>query len=323
MLQATTSEAATYAVYGGAFLGILIAFTGIAQLLRRGENRSEARSRRMRMIAEGAAAEEILALLKPAPAEGGLSRLPLLSGLPAMLAQAGLIMSPARFLTLSLIAAAVIFLVAAAFLPALTALAAALALGLGLPLLVVKSRRDARIEKLVRQLPDALELMARALKVGHPLNTSIGTVAAEMPDPIGTEFGLIFDQVSFGDDLSDAFQEFADRVAIEDVRYLAASIAIQHGTGGDLARVVSILAKVIRDRLTMRRRIKAVSSEGRLTGIFLSLLPLAIFGFTTITSPDYYGGVRSDPMFLPMLGAILTFTLANFLVLRKLVNFRF
>jgi tight adherence protein B len=323
MLASVSFESLTYAVYGGTFLGVLLLFTGIAQLARRNESHAEARSRRMRMIAQGADTEEILALLKPALADDAMWRLPFISGLPAMLAQAGLSMSPRQFLLLLLLVALAIFLPMALILPLASAALGAIVIGILLPLLVVKSRRDARIDKLVTQLPDALELMARALKVGHPLNASINTVAGEMPDPIGTEFGLIFDQVSFGDDLTDAFQEFADRVAIEDVQYLSASIAIQHGTGGDLARVITILARVIRDRLAMRRRVKAVSSEGRLTAIFLSLLPVIIFGFTMITAPDYFGGVRTDPMFAPMVGAILTLALANFLVLRKLVNFRF
>lgn len=323
MLNAVMAETLTYAVYGAAFLGVFIAFTGLAQLLRRGESRSEALSRRMRLMSEGAAAEEILALLKPAPAQGWLMRLPFIAGLPPLLAQAGLRLSAGRFVLLLFVATVALALLGAAVLPPLSALALALVLGVAAPLVLLKSRRDARINTLIQQLPDALDLMARALKVGHPLNASIGTVAAEMPDPIGTEFGLIFDQVSFGDDLTDAFQEFADRVAIEDVQYLAASIAIQHGTGGDLARVISILARVIRDRLAMRRRIKAVSSEGRLTAVFLSFLPVAIFGFTSLSSPGYFGGVSDDPLFVPMVGAILTLTLANFLVLRKLVNFRF
>lgn len=323
MFSGISPETLNYIIYGGTFLGILLAFTGVAELLQRGESRSEAVSRRMRMIEQGADAEEILALLKPAPPEGVFARVPLLSSLSEMLAQGGMTISPQRFMTLSLIGTFAAFILAAVFLPLVSALLVALLLGILVPLLVVKKKRDTRVNALVKQLPDALELMARGLRVGHPLNTSIGSVAAEMPDPIGTEFGLIFDQVSFGDDLPDAFQEFADRVSIEDVQYLSASIGIQHGTGGDLARVISILARVVRDRLAMRQRIKAISSEGRLTAIFLSILPVAIFGFTSITAPEYFGGVRNDPLFMPLVISILSLALANFLVLRKLVNFRF
>lgn len=318
-----TSDAINYIAYAGTFLGILVLFTGLAQLMRRGENRSEARSRRMRMIEKGASVEEILTLLKPEAPSGIMAFLPVVGQLPAMLAQAGMTISPNRFLSFSAFGTAMAFVVSAVILPLPGAVVFAIGLGLFAPLLVVKSRRDKRVEKLIGQLPDALELMARGLKVGHPLNASIATVASEMPDPIGTEFGLIFDQINFGDDLVDAFEDFSDRVAIEDVQYLSASIGIQHGTGGDLARIIMVLSKVIRDRLAMRRRIRAISSEGRLTAVFLSALPPLIFFLTTLTAPQYYTGVSNDPLFIPMIAAILTLTLLNYLALRRLVNFRF
>jgi tight adherence protein B len=143
-----------------------------------------------------------------------------------------------------------------------------------------------------------------------------------MPDPVASEFGVIFDQVSFGDDLPDAFREFAERVDLEDVHYLSSSISIQHGTGGDLARMITTLAKVLRSRIAMRRKIKAMSAEGRMTAWFLSLLPLVIYFMTSLTNPEYYAGVADDPMFLPMIAIIVVMTVVNALVLRKLVNFR-
>ena len=318
-----TPETINYVVYAGTFLGILLVFTGLAQLLQRGESRNEARNRRMRMIETGASAEEILALLKPEAPSGGMARLPFIGQLPANLSQAGMTIPPSQFILICGFGTAVGFVVAAIFLPLLAAAILAVALGLFLPVALVRSQRDKRVEKLIAQLPDALELMARGLKVGHPLNASIQSVAKEMPDPIGTEFGLIFDQVSFGDDLVDAFEDFAGRFPIEDVHYLAASIGIQHGTGGDLARVISVLSRVIRDRMAMRRRVRAISSEGRLTAIFLSAIPPLIFGATSILTPDYFGSVRGDPLFLPMMATIATLTVLNFLVLRKLVNFHF
>ncbi|MDQ2089690.1 type II secretion system F family protein [Marimonas arenosa] len=317
-----TVEVINYMVYAGTFLGILLLFTGVAQLAQRGETRGEARSRRMQMIDKGADIEEILSVLKPPRKTGVWAHIPLIGQLPDLLSQAGMTISTNRFLFFCGLATITVFSVASVILILPVAVLVGLGIGFLVPLLVVKSRRDTRMKKLVEQLPDALELMARGLRVGHPLNTSIGSVAQEMPDPIGTEFGLIFDQISFGDDLPDAVQEFADRVGLEDVQYLSASIGIQHGTGGDLARVIRILAKVIRDRLTMRQKILAISSEGRLTAVFLSALPVLIFVFTTITNPTYFGGVRDDPLFVPMMVTIAVLTVLNFLVLRKLVHFR-
>ena len=304
-----------YLVYSGIALGVLLLFTGAAQLVSRRESGAEARSRRLRMIAEGKSSTELLALLKPPVDPGWRGRLTLL------LRQAGFTLAARTFINLCAGLGCVTFAVGLPVLGPWKAGLVALALGLALPIALLKAKRDQRMRQLVHQLPDALDLMARGLKVGHPLSTSIGTVAAEMPDPIGTEFGLIHDQTNYGDELTDAFQEFAERVRIEDVNYLSASIGIQHGTGGDLARVVEVLARVIRDRIAMRRTIHAISSEGRLSAWFLSALPLVIFGFTSLTTPDYYGGVADDPLFVPMGVTIVGFTVLNFLVLKKLVNF--
>ena len=311
-----------YVIYTALALGIFMLFTGVAQVMSRGENRNEARNRRMRMIGKGATTAELLLVLKPDPKRGFLNRLPLVGDLGAMLRKGGLTIAPGRVILICLLASLLILVGAVLVVSPIKAIIAAIGIGLVLPLLVIRSRCKKRSAALVAQLPDALDLLARGLRVGHPLNTSIAAVARDMADPIGSEFGTIFDQVSYGDDLVDAFQEFAERVGLEDVHYLAASIGIQHGTGGDLARVIQILSRVVRGRITMRRRILAISSEGRLSGMFLSALPLLIYGFTSWSSPQYYSGVAEDPMFRPMALAVLTFTVLNFLILRKLVNFR-
>ncbi|MFD1156581.1 type II secretion system F family protein [Roseovarius aestuarii] len=311
-----------YVVYSALAVGVLLVFSGLVQMVSRRENTGEAKSRRMRMIARGSTTEELLAILKPKEQSGYLGKLPLVGNLPKTLQQAGFNIRPAAFMFLCFVLFIVVLVVGISLTSPSLAIAAAATLGFLLPLLVVRSRRNQKLDGLVRQLPDALDLMARGLRVGHPLNTSIAAVAKEMPDPIGTEFGIIFDQVNFGDDLTDAFQEFADRVDLEDVHYLSASIGIQHGTGGDLAAVVQTLATVIRNRISMRRKIRAISSEGRLTGWFLSLLPVFIFVATSIMTPGYYGGVSGDALFMPMAAAVVGFTLLNALVLRHLVNFR-
>jgi len=184
-------------------------------------------------------------------------------------------------------------------------------------------KRNERMNLLVKQMPDALDLMARGLKVGHPLNTSLSSVANEMADPIGSEFGIVVDQVSFGDDLMDAFRDFALRIDQEDVHYLSTAIAIQHGTGGDLARVLNVLSRTIRDRLNMRKKITALTAEGRLTAAFLSFIPVMIFVAMQFLTPSYYGSIADEPEAIPLGIAIIALTIMNGLVLRRLVNFRF
>ncbi len=304
------------------FVGILLLITGIGRLLRRSEDRSEARNRRLRMIRTGTSNEEILALLRPSAKRGLLGRLPGTGSLPELLNQAGMTISPQGFLTLSILGAIATAVVTIVFLPLWQALPLALAFGFALPIMILKARRDKRLEELTAQLPDALELMARGLKVGHPLNASIGAVANEMPDPIGTEFGLIFDQINFGEELPDAVQDFADRAGVEDAQYLAASISIQHGTGGDLARVVMVLAKVIRNRISLRAKIRAISSEGRFSGLLLSIIPLAIVGIMSINAPGYYLDLSDDPTFIRLAILVVVLMVTNVVVLHKLVNFR-
>lgn len=310
-------------VYVGVFLGVLTAFEGLRQIVTRSESLSEARNRRMRMIAAGASTEELLRLLKPGRDSWHLSGLPVLGTLPVDLRKAGLTIRPGLFLTLATGGAAVVATAASTALPAWFAAVIALQLCLVTPLVWVRVRRNRRMAALVAQLPEALDLMARGLTVGHPLNATIASVASDMKDPVATEFGIMVDQISYGDDLVDAVMDLAERTGLEDVRYLAVAIAIQHGTGGNLARVLDTLSKVIRDRLAMRRRIKAISAEGRLTSIFLSCLPLVILAATSITAPGYYADVSGDPLFRPFAIVVGTLVVANFLVMRRLVNFRF
>ncbi|WP_050931967.1 type II secretion system F family protein [Aestuariivita boseongensis] len=322
MTDMLTAELMQYVMLACVFVGVFMLITGLSYLLRRGENHAEARNRRLRMIRKGVASEDILSLLRPETDSGWLARLPLVGNFPKLLAQSDLTIAPRSFLTFCLLGTAAIASVAILFVPFWQATPIALLLGFVVPMIVVKSRKDERQKKLTEQLPDALELMARGLKIGHPVNTSIGAVADEMADPIGSEFGIIFDQVSFGEELPDAVQDFADRVDTEDAQYLAASIAIQHGTGGDLERIVSTLATVVRKRIALRTRIKSISAEGRLSGVILSIIPLVIIAMMSINAPGYYTDVSDDPAFIKLAIVVVVLMVSNIVVLHKLVNFR-
>ena len=315
--------ALTPLAYAGVFLGVLLAYEGVRQLLSRSESTSEARNRRMRMIAAGATTDEVLRLLKPSVDGWSLAQIPFIGSLPMDLRQAGITVSAKVFLLACLFFTFTTAAVASAFVIVPIALPVALVLFLIVPIIFVRTKRRKRINALERQLPEALDLMARGLIVGHPLNTTIAAVGNEMVDPIASEFGTISDQISFGDDLVDAFMDFAERTDVEDVRYLAISVAIQNGTGGDLGQVLRTLSQVIRDRISMRKRIKAISSEGRLTSVFLSMLPFFIFGATSYTSPSYYSDVSDDPLFIPFAIFVAALVTANYFVMRRLVNFRF
>jgi tight adherence protein B len=322
MTNVVSAELLNYLTLSCVFVGIFLLVSGLAQLARRGENQTEARNRRLRMIRDGVTGEERLELLRPQNSLGLLSRIPLYGELPEMLVQAGLPISAQTFVSLSALGTLLLAVVGTLFFPIWQALPLAFLVGALAPVLIVKSQQEKRRKELTAQLPDALELMARGLKIGHPVNTSIKAVADEMSDPIGSEFGIMFDQISFGDELPDAFQDFADRIGTEDAQYLAASIAIQHGTGGNLERIVSVLANVVRRRIALRARIKAISAEGRLSGVLLSLIPLVIMGIMSVNAPGYYSDISDDPAFIKLAVLVVVLMIANAVILFKLVNFR-
>jgi tight adherence protein B len=311
-----------FVLYVALFVGVLLAIQGIQQLTSRDEFRDEARNRRMRMLQAGKSAEEVLSILRKQPKETPLSRIPFFGDLPAAIDQAAIPVRPGVFVAGMVAGFLVVAISAAQVVGVLPAAGIASLLFLVIPVMIVKNLRKKRLEKFTAQMPDALELMARGLRVGHPVNTTLQSVATEMADPIASEFGIVVDQVLYGDDLVDALHDLTKRVDVEDVHYFAVSVGIQHGSGGDLSQILDTLSQVIRGRMILRTKIRAISSEARLSGIFLSCIPVFILAFMMISLPSYYGDVSDDPLFIPMLVATFTFIVLNALVLRRLVRFR-
>ena len=306
-------------IFIGVFMGALLLFEGLRQIASRRETDSEARSRRLRMISSGITLEERLAILLPGE---GSKKTFLGLNLGTMLVAAGLPQQPLLFGLGALALFCLMMLGLTPFIGAPLAGVLALVLCIMVPLLVLSVMQATRLKRISAQLPDALDLMARALRAGHPLSLSIGTVAETMPDPIGTQFGIMVDQISYGDELVAAFRKLAERNPSEDFRYLAISIAIQHGTGGNLGRVLGVLAGVMRGRIMMRRKIKSMSAEGRISAWILSSIPFLMVGLNSIITPSYYGDVVQYPLFMPMALAALALICLNGFVLFRLVNFR-
>jgi tight adherence protein B len=306
-------------IFAGVFMGALLLIEGLRQVTARRETDAEARSRRMRLIASGTQLKERIEILLPQER----AQQPFLGlNLAQMLVAAGLPAKPGAFAFAAAAIAALATLGLSSLISLPFAAAIALLVCILLPLMVLSALRASRLKRITAQLPDALDLMGRALRAGHPLSASITSVAETMPDPIGTEFGIMVDQIAYGDELVTAFRKLADRNPSEDFHYLAVSIAIQHGTGGNLGRVLGVLATVMRDRMMMRRKIKAMSAEGRISAIILSCIPFLMVGLNSIITPSYYGDVVDNPMF-PVLALIaLGLILLNGFVLFRLVNFR-
>jgi len=195
-------------------------------------------------------------------------------------------------------------------------------IGLVLPVFVLKFLVNRRRNKAVAQLPEALDVIVRSLGAGHPVPVAMALVAREMSDPIGSEFGMASDEVSFGSNISTAIQRLADRIGHDDFELFSAIIRLQERTGGNLAELLRASSKTIRDRQKMRLRIKACSAEGRMSAMILNIAPIALFLLIKFTSPDFYGDVSDSDLIKPAFIGVITWMIIGNLVMRKMINFR-
>jgi len=222
-------------------------------------------------------------------------------------------------LSASIVGSAVYFFTSLPFL----VLPAAGAGGVVLPLLLLLAIRRRRLAALEQQIPDAIDVMIRSLRAGHPVPVAISLVAREMRDPIGSEFGMVSDEMTYGSDMSTALNNLRARSGQSDLGMLAVAISIQSETGGDLAEVLTNLSRVVRARDRMRRKIKAISAEGRASAVVLGAIPLAIFGIIRFAVPTYYTDVMKDPIFMPAVYFGIGLWTTGLLVIRRMVNFKF
>jgi tight adherence protein B len=222
---------------------------------------------------------------------GGLYSLPLVS-LNRLLLQSGMTLSAWKFGLL--VAAAAAALAVAVFVTrgnAVQAAAAFLIAAVLGPLLALQALRKRRHKKFGEQFPDAIDIIVRSLRAGHPVPVAIAMVARELRDPVGTEFGIVSDEVTYGADLESAMRNLYFRVGQEDLPLFVTAVAIQGSTGGNLSEILENLSAVIRLRFKMRRKIRALAAEGKFSAIFLSGLPVAIFFLLRMVTPEFYDSV--------------------------------
>jgi tight adherence protein B len=193
------------------------------------------------------------------------------------------------------------------------------ALGMILFLVIARQRRIARFSE---QLPDALDVIVRGVRAGYPFIVALGLVAREMPDPMGTEFGMTSDEINFGLNVYTALDHLYRRVGHEDLLFFIMAVKVQNQTGGNLAEILSRLSHLIRGRAMLRLKVRAISSEGRLSGVFLSVMPFVLFGIVTLISPGYYRDVLGHPLITPsLIVGIILLLVGNFTIYR-MVNFK-
>ena len=281
-------------------------------------------NRRLQIAGQEGDREKVLVQLRR---ERGLSAdgdhlLPLAS-FNRLVLQSGVTVTPARIaprlIGVALVAFVVIQFVRGDWIEALAGTALVVAL---LPFAVLLYLRKRRRNKFGEQFPEAIDVIVRSLRAGHPVPVAIGMVARELPDPVGSEFGIVADEVTYGSDLETAMRGMHDRVGQEDMPLFVTSVAIQATTGGNLSQILENLSKVIRERFKMRRKIKGLSAEGRAGALILTLTPFIVFTLVNTISPTFYGDVWHVPAVRYGLGMAVAWMFLGNLIMRRMINFK-
>ncbi len=189
-----------------------------------------------------------------------------------------------------------------------------------LPVAAVRFRAERRVRKFEEQFPEAIELIARALRAGHALTTGLALVAEELPDPVGAEFRLVYDRQNFGMSMPDALRLFAERVPLLDARFFVTAVLTQRESGGNLAEILDNLGDVIRQRFRVKRQIRVVTAHARLTGWVLTMIPVVIALGMVVVAPDHILTLVNDPLGGQMGLAALGLWVLGYLAIRKLTD---
>jgi tight adherence protein B len=240
--------------------------------------------------------------------------------LSGLLAQSGIRTTIGAVILASLFAGVVVFAVAVRFTPYF-AVAVAAAVGAGcLPMLFLRRAARHRLAAFEEQFPEAIDLIARALRAGHALPTAMQLVSEEIPAPVGAEFRLLFDQQNFGMSLPDALRAFGRRIPLIDARFFVTAVLTQREMGGNLSEVLDRLAAVIRERFKVKRQVRAVSAHGRITGVVLGLLPPVVAAVLFVLSPDHIRLLIDDPLGVDMVIAGITLQILGVLIIRRIIQ---
>ncbi|MDX1401399.1 MAG: type II secretion system F family protein [Kiloniellales bacterium] len=323
-----------YLFYGAVFAGAVFLIEGIYFWISDSKGQDKA-NRRMNMLAAGQDPTEVFTSLRRKPRTSDSIWGPLavpFDWYEDLLTKCGMTMTVKRLLFFMTVATLGIFGILLVFLnysglPNLLATnAACLFLGIlfgwVIPTLILVRKKKVRVNKFGEMLPDTLDTIVRSLHAGHPIAAALALVTKEMPDPVGTEFGIAVDEMTYGQELRQALDNMGDRIGHPDFEYVIVAINIQHETGGNLAEVLSNLSSIIRERFRMFQKIKALSAEGRLSAWVLTALPILTLLGLSVTAPTYYGDVMDDPIFWPVMGTSMALLLLGIFIMWRMVNFR-
>ncbi|MBD3729566.1 MAG: type II secretion system F family protein [Sphingomonadales bacterium] len=300
--------------------------------------RSHARAvnRRLRLIGEGNSREAVIAILRRHEGGDFANYPPIIAGILRKLQNSLRAASAPITLGQMLIAMAAGFV-------AVLAIAILLILGSGhtinagvalmivviaicvaalLPIMFISALAQRRRKRIEEQFPVSLDVFVRALRAGHPVASAIDLLTKEMHDPIGSEFGLVADEVAYGAELNDSLAAMAERWDLEDIRMFVVSLSVQNETGGNLAEILENLSEVIRARASLYRKVRALSSEGRMTGWMLTILPVAAFIGLFTLNPAFYLEVAQERMFIIGFVGLIIMYIIGFVTIRMMVNIK-
>ncbi|AZO14274.1 type II secretion system F family protein [Mesorhizobium sp. M2A.F.Ca.ET.043.05.1.1] len=313
-----------YVVYAAAALtGIMIA-EGLYLLYAGRSDKRTAINRRMKLAENKISQEQVLIQLRKERGIDGRSSVFSLDRFRVLRTQSGMTTPLPKFLMItSGVAFALGLLTVWKGLPLLFGLILFLILLPVLPVMVMRFMRKRRHKRFGIQLPEALELITRGLKAGHPVPVAIAMVAREMADPIGTEFGVVADEVTYGSDLVSALNNLFDRVGHEDLPLFVTAVSIQSSSGGNLREILDGLSATIRERGKLRRKVRAISTEGRMSAYILTAVPALLFTAIMVLMPQFYQDVWGEPKTWYMLSGAIFWLLLGNAIMFKMSNFRF
>ena len=313
-------------IYALVFIAVLMVVEGLyLTIFGKSISLNSRVNRRLDLLEKGGGREEVLEQLRKEMSQHlNASSIPLYGLLADKAQKANIAFSPVQLMAVMALLSGLAFmglsLGTEAGLP--VRVLAAVGMGVGAVYVWVNNKAKKRLAMIEEQLPDAVELMVRSLRVGHPFSSAVNIVAKEVADPLGTEFGIIADEAAYGREISESLKALAERIDTQDMRFLAVSVAIQSQAGGNLAEILDGLAKVIRARFKLFRKVKAITAEAKWSGMFLSVFPLLALVAINLMDPDYYEDVIDTPYFIPACFVVAIFLIANLFYMRMMVNIK-
>jgi len=313
-------------IYGIIFIAVLVLVEGIyLTVFGKSISLNAKVNRRLELLEKGAGREQVLEQLRKEMTQHIKSQsIPLYSILASKVQKANIAFTPPQLIMIMGVLAAVAFMgltvgTGAGF---AVRVLISIAMGVGGVYVWINNKAKKRTSMIEEQLPDAVELMVRSLRVGHPFSAAVGIVAKEVPDPLGTEMGVISDEAAYGRDMGESLKTMAERLDMQDMRFLAVAVTIQQTSGGNLAEILDGLSKVIRSRFKLFRRVNAITAEAKWSGMFLSIFPLVALVGINVLQPHYYDEVKETAAFVPACIVVAGFLTANIFVMKHLVNIK-